>query len=118
MTEEQINVLVKYLGSWCRYVYRGEQIVAPLSLGIISSVSWDSDYILFQLNPKPLSSLTQEDFDRMNKELWARIEDIEPVHYWRGYSSIIEWKEADWLRNNGYYLGEELIEPFVKLKEL
>ena len=128
MKEEQIKALAKYLGCECKFT----------SVGGIKA-EWEFDTMLLQmashelqcgitpkleLYPKPLSSLTQEDFSRMHNDIYDR--SISPnndrfnergiwVKEAIGDDSCIPYQEADWLRNNGYYLGEESIEQFVKL---
>jgi hypothetical protein len=79
----------------------------------------------FSLHAKPLSSLTQEDFEKMCDELSGSPgyrdyeKGAEEFKRWKSnnpHEYKLHWNEADWLRNHGYYLGEECIKEFVKLK--
>ncbi len=120
MTEQQINALAKYLG--CEY----SATHWPISLGTgetgkfnpLILLNWvDEKFYSLELHLKPLSSLTQEDFERMIKEVGLTLIRDTTANEWvkTVNKDRIIWRAADWLRNNGYYLGEESIKEFVKL---
>lgn len=122
MTQEQINTLARYFGCMmsCNYTTDGCTYTGKLRVYWLNKMpieGTESPHDEFEIYLSPLSSLTQEDFDRMVKEL--------NISGYRANLSLHEflhvhglgWNEADWLRNNGYYLGEESIKEFVKLQE-
>ncbi len=118
MNEEQINTLAKYLGCKCSH---GSYAGILFNVNILSALPTNNIYKnmrWFKLHLFPLSSLTQKDFERMFSEIRYDVNcDLERwLTKFVTRDHLIFVKEADWLRNNGYYLGEECIKEFVKLK--
>jgi hypothetical protein len=123
MTEEQINTLARYLGNKFSFTSQGE--LHELAITCLSRLfQVDKGLEGWTLHLNPLASLTQEDFERMLIELrgWgdAKIRSYHSLKDWLSLCEdnqhLIPVRDADWLRNNGYYLGEESINEFVKLK--
>ena len=119
MTEEPINTLVKYLGCISNYLDKIGSGVLTLHTLIRAS---ENDFYGFRIDLSPLSALTQEDFERMLFDVNGFNADQIKM-YWSLPNWIanidmgkLSWMYADWLRNNGYYLEEESINKFVKLK--
>jgi hypothetical protein len=124
MTDQQINDLAKYIGCECSFLDDEEDIVCgQFGVNTLKGLL-DNKISNFYLQLKPLSSLTQEDFGKMNEELYGA-RAISDFKYWTLVTMLKEeyvmpeviWNEADWLRNNGYYfrIGEESIREFIKL---
>lgn len=116
ISEEQSNVLAKYLGCKCEYDdinSIGDQVLNAYALYWLGLGRFTD----FKLDLKDIPSLTQEDFWEMNVEVYGdQYRELSGCWKVEG-SSDIPFKEADWLRNNGYYLGEEPIKQFVKLQQ-
>ncbi len=143
MKEVQILIdLSKYLNSQCEYINlsSNRKVKARLTAVCLSNKSVETTYkrkkkgvagdyigivgnnnlrdLKFVLDLEPISSLTQEDFDKM----WVGVNgDAKGIGFYQFKQWYVDQKlpirfgYADWLRNNGYYLGEESIEQFVKL---
>lgn len=122
MNKQQIDDIVKYLGCECGYTDGVNRIIKPFTLDILWNIQWNRAYLNFELYPKPLSALTQEDFERMKKDVHPRDDEMykeTPLDLWLNMCTgdALSWRYADWLRNEGgYYLNEESIEKFVKQK--
>lgn len=120
MEKEQINALAKYLGCEIDYdnPYYNLTVLDAEGLGIVQRTKKGK----LTLHLKPLSSLTQEDYERMYLEAYSITGTTVAwwfdvyQDYFDGIIGSLPHKQADWLRNNSYYLGEESIKEFVKLK--
>lgn len=132
MKKEKINALAKYFGCECEFNDGGFGILTgAMYLGKKphGQISFDGNVGLYEfcdftLNLKDLSSLTQEDYERMYKDIYSMDTTISLYgwvelykDYFDGIIGSLPHKQADWLRNHGYYLNEECIKEFVKLKE-
>lgn len=117
MTEEQIKVLAKYLGSRCEKEINGVMLHNYVFDFHDLMDTFQGNHGKVKLILNPLFSLTQEDFERLGKYLSWQKEGIDRKRWLRAIDiNDLAWRIADWLRNNGYYLGEENIKQFVKMK--
>lgn len=113
----EIQVLARYLGCKCDIDYA--PYVLRLQKNTEFSASKISDYSKgyireLTLRLKPVSELTQEDYERMEKELGIKIQNGLEGYQIALNNLEFRFQEADWLRSNGYYLGEPEIKEFVK----
>ncbi len=122
MTNEKLNVIVKYLGCQCNYSIQDSMRESILSISILGITQTDCiESKLISIELKPVLHLTEEDYKMMCKDLGYEPQlnhgyymDIlnNPL-----YENDIPFLEADWLRNHEYYLNEKLIREFVKFKK-
>ena len=119
MTIDEQSAIAKYIGCKCEIYslitgYTWEICKLDVKVFLYSISEGLSS---FRVLLTPVENLTQEDFERMQLEVWND-PDYNKMDAW--YLVIddegLQYQEADWLRRNGYYLNEELIKGFVKLK--
>lgn len=124
ITEQQENDLGRYLGCECEYKFKDDILDDKiLTTMLLHRLSMDDNNISeFKLYANPVASLTQKDFERMQKKIWKGLRypagsEFLKVAYKDTKEGNIEWQEADWLRNHRYYLDEESIREFIKTKK-
>jgi hypothetical protein len=116
MTDQQIKVLAKYLGCKCQFIF--QRVFNEVFRFDAQTLSMIHDLDNFRLHLNDISSLTQEGFTKMCDELHPNRDSLYNETWFQDITQCNDftWREADWLRNNGYYLGEESIKEYVKLK--
>lgn len=112
----KIQILARYIGCKCDIDYASNVLQKNVEFSISKISDYSKGYIRkLTLHLKPISELTEEDFERMKKDLGGYSKDFTlQVATWITSGDFIEYEEADWLWSNGYYLGEPEIKEFVR----